>query len=302
MRADSPLWRVMGDPAQAQEAEALDRVRELLPDDGIARAWANVTFTDNDGRLNEVDVLALTRAGLTLIELKGWHGEITGDQQTWLHAGRVEANPRKLANLKAKRLASVLKDVARSAKAPASVVPFVDEAVVLHGRDSVVKLDGFGAEAVWSLDGFRVKGLGAGRAFSELLAQNNLRDPIDRARAKAIDHLMELAGLMPRVKQRMIGQYALDSGAPLEEGPGWQDFLVTHPQAKTKRRIRLFPIQKAPRERCGRALTSERHVSFGSPTGSSTPALSGRRSCLPPKRALRLSSVTTPRRSASATT
>ena len=42
VRADSPLWRVMGDPAQAQEAEALAKVRELLPDDGIARAWANI--------------------------------------------------------------------------------------------------------------------------------------------------------------------------------------------------------------------------------------------------------------------
>ncbi|QPE03361.1 NERD domain-containing protein [Microbacterium schleiferi] len=69
MRADSPLWRVMGDPAQAQEAEALAAVRNLLPDDGIARAWANVTFTDNDGRLNEVDVLILTRGGLIVVEL-----------------------------------------------------------------------------------------------------------------------------------------------------------------------------------------------------------------------------------------
>lgn len=244
MRADSPLWRVMGDPAQAQEAEALEKVRELLPDDGISRAWANVTFTDNDGRLNEIDVLALTRAGLTLIELKGWHGEITGDQQTWVHSGRIEANPRKLANLKAKRLASVLKDVARSSKTPASLVPFVSEAVVLHGRDCVVKLDTFGAESVWALDGFRVKGLDAQHVVSVLLAQQNQRDPIDRSRAKAIDHLMEFAGLMPRVKQRMIGQYVLDSGEPLEEGPGWQDFLVTHPQAKTKRRIRLFPYPK----------------------------------------------------------
>src|SRR5690606_3629874 len=45
-------------------------------------------------------------------------------------------------------------------------------------------------------------------------------------------------------KQRMIGQYALDSGEPLGEGPGWQDFLVTHPRAKTKHRIRLFPYPK----------------------------------------------------------
>jgi len=234
----------MGDPAQAQEAEALAKVRELLPDDGVARAWANISFTDNEGRLNEVDVLALTKAGLWLLELKGWHGTISGDQQTWIHAGRAENNPRKLANLKAKRLASVLKDVAWSANLSAKVVPFVAEAVILHGRDSVVDLDQFGAESVWALDGFKVKGLDQHRRLSDLLAAPAKHEPIDRAQAKAIDHLMDAAGLMPQAKQRMIGQYALDSGEPLGEGPGWQDFLVTHPQAKTKRRIRLFPYPK----------------------------------------------------------
>lgn len=243
MRVDSPLWRVMGDAAQAQEAEALEKVRDLLPDDGIARAWANVTFTDSSGRLNEVDVLLLTRAGLFIVELKGWHGEISGNQQDWMHAGRRHPNPRILANAKAKRLASVLKDLAYQAGAPTNTVPFVNEAVVMHGRDSKLALDQFGAEHVWSLDNFRVKGLGTGSSFSDLLAQQGTH-PIDRTRAKAIDALMDAAGLMPRAKQRMIGQYALDSGEPLGEGPGWQDFLVTHPAAGTKRRIRLFPYPK----------------------------------------------------------
>jgi len=243
MRADSPLWRVMGDPAQAQEAEALAAVRNLLPDDGIARAWANVTFTDSDGRLNEVDVLILFRGGLIVAELKGWHGEISGNQQDWFHAGRAERNPRLLANSKAKRLASVLKDLARSANVPRGTVPFVEEAVILHGRDSRVHLDQFGVESIWALDGFNVRGLGAGKNFSDFLAHPS-RDQIDRQRAGMIDALMSAAGLMPRPRHRMIGQYALDSSEPLGEGPGWQDFLVTHPRAKTKRRIRLFPYPK----------------------------------------------------------
>ncbi len=242
MQADSPLWRVMGDPAQAQEAEALAAVRDLLPDDGIARAWANVAFTDNNGRLNEVDALILTKTGLFLAELKGWSGDISGNQQDWFHAGRVERNPRILASAKAKRLRSVLTDLARTANLQQGMVPFVTEAVVLHGRDSRVRLDQFGAESVWALDGFKVHGLGAAQNFSSLLAQG--RESIDRQRANAIDALMNAAGLMPRAKQRMIGQYALDSGEPLSEGPGWQDFLVTHPRAKMRRRIRLFPYPK----------------------------------------------------------
>jgi Nuclease-related domain len=244
MRSDSPLWRVMGEPAQAQEAEALEKVRELLPEDGIARGWVNITFTDLDGRLNEVDVLILTKAGLWIVELKGWHGEITGTQQTWFHAGRADDNPRKLANAKAKRLVSVLKDLAQSAKLPAGTVPYVHEAVVLHGRDSKVRLDQYGAESVWALNGFNVQGLGAGRQCSDLLAQPPNRNPIDRVRANALDRLMDTAGLMPRARQRMIGEFALDSGEPLGEGPGWQDFLVTHPRARTKHRVRLFPYPK----------------------------------------------------------
>ncbi|WP_375163764.1 NERD domain-containing protein [Microbacterium sp.] len=234
----------MGDPAQAQEAEALDKIRQLLPDDGIARAWANVTFTDNQGRLNEVDLLLLTRTGLFVVELKGWHGNITGDQQIWRLGSRAERNPRLLANDKAKRLRSVLSDLARTSNLPTSVVPYVDEAVVMHGRRSRLQLDRFGSESVWALDGFEVQGLAPDRAFSVLLAQPPRGEAIDLPRARQIDALMEAAGLMPRPRQRMIGQYPLDSGEPLGEGPGWQDFLVKHPDGVTKRRIRLFAYPK----------------------------------------------------------
>ena len=244
MRDDSPLWRVMGDPAQAQEAAALAKVKELLPDDGIARAWVNVTFTDNNGRLNEIDALILTRAGLCVVELKGWAGELEGDQHTWRHAGRVHDNPRILANSKAKRLATVLKDLARAAKLPNGSVPFVSEAVVLHGKDSNVHLDRYGAEAVWALDDYNVRGLGQGKNFSDFVARGPHAVAVDRPFANNIDRLMKAAGLMPRARQRMIGEYALDSGEPLGEGPGWQDFLVTHPRTKLKRRIRLFPYPK----------------------------------------------------------
>ncbi|MDT0208995.1 protein kinase domain-containing protein [Curtobacterium sp. BRD11] len=243
MREDSRLWRVMGDPAHAQEAAALARVRALLPDDGIARAWVNVTFTDADGRLNEVDALVVTRSGLLLVELKGWHGQIVGDQSTWHHNGRAVDNPRKLANSKAKRLASVLKDVAHAARLPSGAVPYVAEAVVLH-EDPQVRLDQYGVESVWALDGYNVRGLGQGKKFSDLLTRAPRRAPIDRAQANNVDRLMEAAGLMPRARQRMIGDYALDSGEPLGEGPGWQDFLVTHPRTKLQRRIRLFPYPK----------------------------------------------------------
>lgn len=283
MRTDSPLWRVMGDAAQAQEAEALDKIRQLLPDDGIARAWANVTFTDNQGRLNEVDVLLLTRSGLFVVELKGWHGEITGDQRTWRLGNRTEKNPRLLANDKAKRLRSVLMDLARTANLSTSAVPYVDEAVVMHGRRSRIRLDRFGAESVWALDGFEVQGLAADRAVSGLLARLPTRDPIDLPRARQIDALMDAAGLMPRPRQRMIGQYALDSGEPLGEGPGWQDFLVKHPDGVTKRRIRLFPYPKGADRETREGIDLRARREFRLTDGVVHPGIIGPRDLLTPE-------------------
>jgi serine/threonine protein kinase len=259
----------MGDAAQAQEAEALASLKLLLPDDGIARAWANLTFTDNNGNLNEVDLLLLTRAGLSIVELKGWHGEITGNQQTWSHAGRTEKNPRHLANAKAKRLGSVLSDMARKAGLPKDAAPYVGEAVVLHGRDSLVALDEFGAESIWALDGYNVKSK-AGRAqlrpFTEFLLRPG-KYPINLQQAKVIDKLLDAAGLMPRAKQRMIGQYALDSGEPLGEGPGWQDYLVTHPLAKAKRRVRLFPYPRGASKEDRAAIDTRAAREFGLTNG-----------------------------------
>src|SRR5690606_30074035 len=95
-----------------------------------------------------------------------------------------------------------------------------------------------------ALDGYKIKGLGPERNFSDLIKTAPRQPPIDAARAKEIDHLMEEVGLQPRPKQRVIGQYSLDSGEPLGEGPGWQDFLVTNPKSKLKHRLRLFPYPK----------------------------------------------------------
>jgi hypothetical protein len=68
---------------------------------------------DDEGRVNEVDVLVLTPSGLVLVEIKSRPGTLGGDASTWRwisEGRRIEVdNPLPLANRKAKRLASVLK-------------------------------------------------------------------------------------------------------------------------------------------------------------------------------------------------
>ncbi|MBW0128491.1 nuclease-related domain-containing protein [Pseudonocardia oceani] len=109
MKADSAHWIVMGPSATPAEQAALDRFRDLLPEDGITTAWVNLTFIDNNGRSAEVDVLLMTRAGVFVVELKGWHGKIDGNSQWWKHNVRSVENPWIATDRKAKRLVEVLR-------------------------------------------------------------------------------------------------------------------------------------------------------------------------------------------------
>ena len=106
-------WTAVSQSPFAWEREALDFARSHLPDHEPWRAWSNFEFIDDEGRVNEVDLLVLTPAGLVLIEIKSRPGTVTGDAHswTWITEGRqfTRDNPLPLANRKAKRLASVLR-------------------------------------------------------------------------------------------------------------------------------------------------------------------------------------------------
>ena len=109
----SGRWTAVSQSAFEWEREALDFLRDHLPDHEPWRAWSNFEFIDDEGRVNEVDALVLTPVGLVLIEVKSRPGSLRGDAYswTWTTEGRpVSAdNPLPLANRKAKRLASVLR-------------------------------------------------------------------------------------------------------------------------------------------------------------------------------------------------
>lgn len=242
----SRRWQTLGDPASPAEADALAAIRALLPDDAITRAWANVTFIDLQGRTAEVDLLLLVRAGLFVVELKGWHGRISGDQQSWRLTApngsvRHERNPVFATDLKAKRLRSLLERTAPNAQAR-KAVPFVGSLVVLHGRDSVVDLPDIARSGVVALDGFNVRGLGLKLTdFLELPPTSH--PPITGPRATEIGIALDHAGFRPTPQQRFVGQYSLEKADPLDDGPGWQDLLAVHPSAPSVlRRIRLFAI------------------------------------------------------------
>ncbi len=108
-----PRWVAVGQSSFEWERAALDFIRGNLPDYDPWRAWSNFEFVDDEGRVNEVDVMVLTPAGLILVEIKSRPGILRGDAHTWTWTtdGRpfTTDNPLPLANRKAKRLSSVLR-------------------------------------------------------------------------------------------------------------------------------------------------------------------------------------------------
>src|SRR3954447_10203675 len=106
MRA--PRWTAIGRSEFDWERDALEFLREHLPDHEPWRAWSNLEFIDDDGRVNEVDALVLTPFALVLVEIKSRPGTLHGDAHswTWTTDGRsfTDDNPLRLANRKAKHV------------------------------------------------------------------------------------------------------------------------------------------------------------------------------------------------------
>ena len=76
------------------EAEGLNIVRSLLPDNAPFRAWSNLEFRDGQGKWHEVDLLVLGRRRLHLVELKYYSGTLRGDDLTWRRTGTGPRTPR----------------------------------------------------------------------------------------------------------------------------------------------------------------------------------------------------------------
>src|SRR5262245_7969779 len=114
MALSSDRWKVISPSEYQWEREALDYIRENLPDSDSYRAWTNFEFISDDGSINEVDLLIVTPCGFFLIEIKSMPGSLTADAMTWVWKKtdreiRTIDNPLLLANRKAKKLAGLLR-------------------------------------------------------------------------------------------------------------------------------------------------------------------------------------------------
>src|SRR5215472_14164526 len=117
-------WRQFTDSRYAHEREALEFLRDNLPDRDPIFLYSNFEFIADDGSVNEIDALIVTQAGVFLLELKSRGGIVAGNRHLWDwnkegHTITVDS-PLTLANSKARKLAALLSKqrAFRSERAP----------------------------------------------------------------------------------------------------------------------------------------------------------------------------------------
>lgn len=258
-------WLELGEPAHELERKALRHLFLNLPDREPWTVWTNVEFTDEEGRINEVDALVLTPTGLALVEVKCRPGVVTGDTHTWTWTAdgrRISAdNPLRLASAKAKRLAGLLR---KHLTAP-HAAPFVGELVFLAGDPpNDIKLPSpvraYG-ETTNDVDGI----IGALKAPPWLRpSPSHARPPhlrVDPAQAQRIKKALDKIGIRPWMRQRQAGDYILDKLLEDNTLEGWQDWSGHHVHfTDDKVRVRLYPLARSrtDAERQRRVKTAER--------------------------------------------
>ena len=264
MTLSANRWHVIAQSNFAWEREALEWLRAHLPDRDAWHAWTNFEFIDDEGKVNEVDALVLSPAGLFLVEIKSRPGVLRGDAHswTWTTDGRsfTYDNPLILANRKAKRLASLLRRQPAIVRAKVRL-PFVEPAIFLSSTSLACKLEGLARTATYqhgrpgSLDDPGIVG-----ALSNGIT-TRVSTPVDATQARALGRAIVEAGIRPSNKHRQVGDYRLTKLAA--EGDGFQDWEASHVSVNAvQRRVRIYTVASASTPEARAAQLRQAHREF----------------------------------------
>ncbi|MFC7752058.1 protein kinase domain-containing protein [Tsukamurella soli] len=234
------------------ERAGLEILQDLLPATSPYRAWTNFEFMDSRGQWNEIDALILGRGRLHLVELKSYHGLLTGDENNWTRTfsgggRRTERSPLILTRRKAQYLASRLKDEVRKVAIehdldPSKVqraVPFVQESVFLHGDEFATRLSDLARSSLFGIPGREEQTQLPG------IDTRILEPPKDGRQVN--EDLSVIIGLAMRniygyrKPERDAGSWTI-AGQPLAAGDDWQEFAAQHKVSKTKARARVVSL------------------------------------------------------------
>lgn len=247
MTLSASRWHVVAESNFSWERDALEWLRANLPDRDSWHVWTNFEFIDDEGKVNEVDALVLSPAGLFLVEIKSRPGVLRGDTHswTWTTDGRSSTydNPLILANRKAKRLAGLLRRQPAITKAKMRL-PFVEPAIFLSSSSLACQLEGLAKSATFqhgrpgALDDPGIIG-----ALSNGIT-TRATTPVDATQARAIARGLAEAGIRPSNKHRQVGDYKLIK--LIAEGEGFQDWEADHVSIDTvHRRVRIYTVATA---------------------------------------------------------
>lgn len=246
-----------GSSAYPYEQEAIEFIQKTLPAGEPYRMWGLVDLVDPGGRRYDLDALVLGRHALYLIEIKSYSGRITGDANDWEveHANRkrsIYPNPSRLANQKARVLASLLRERLRERS------PWVQHLIFLSSKQAdIQKLDAIAALHVVKRDELaaavcegRYRGADPSR----------VQRPIEPELARRIQEALKGLGVTPSKARLEVGGFILQH--ILEEGAGYQDWLAASPNvSELRRRVRAYLVPQATsrerREQLARAAEHE---------------------------------------------
>jgi serine/threonine protein kinase/transcriptional regulator with XRE-family HTH domain len=238
-------WRQFAESRYAHEREALDFLRDNLPDRDPNFLYSNFEFIADDGSVNEIDALVVTQGGVFLTELKSRGGIVTGNRHLWDwdkdgHTITVD-NPLVLANSKARKLASVL---GRQRSLRGDRAPWIEALVFLSAPGISVRLPESERMRVCEREPRDKKpGILPALLQRDYYGNELARGPqIDASMARRVAKALDEAGIRPSQRQRCVGDYVLQE--LIEENPlfAYQDFKAEHPTTKATRRVRLYTV------------------------------------------------------------
>lgn len=266
-------WKEISPSQFPWERDALDYIRQALPDQDPYRVWSNFEFMSESGDINEVDLLVLSPQGLFLIEIKSRPGILSGDSNTWVwnDNGKIITtdSPLILANRKAKKLASLLKKQPACSKFP---FPFIEALVFCSHPTLQCSLQGIHKYKVCLRDKLSgnppvLKGIVSAIKNRNYDGVSAFHKPptVDSNLAIAISRAIEQAGIKKSQKSKKVGEYILEKLVFENPSRAYQDWEAKHSQLENiKRRIRIYNVARnlpqEERERIERAAKREFQV------------------------------------------
>src|SRR5450432_3276882 len=213
MPLSAPRWKQFAESRYAHEREALEFLRDVLQDRDPNFLYGNFEFIADDGSVNEIDALAVTQAGVFLIEIKSRGGIVKGNRHLWDwekdgHTITVDS-PFALINAKARKLASLL--ARQRGFHGEGRPPWIHPLVFLSAPGISVRLPESERMGICVREPRDQRG----GILAALLQRNFYGDEaargpyIDIGVARRVVKALDEAGIRPSQRQRSVGDYVL---------------------------------------------------------------------------------------------